>query len=58
MKDDLDFDVLLVDPENYSLLYQDAVKDRVIKYIMYCACICAFILLGWSCRKWIVLFLV
>ncbi|KNB46437.1 hypothetical protein JH06_0214 [Blastocystis sp. subtype 4] len=48
VKGDLDFDVLLVDPENYSMLYQDAVKDRVIRYCMYCACICATILLYWS----------
>ena len=53
MKGDLDFDVLLVDPDNYSMLYQDAVKDRVIRYCMYCACICATILLYRSCRNWI-----
>ena len=40
--------------ENLQILVME--KDRVIRYCMYCACICATILLYWSCRNQIVYF--
>lgn len=50
-KGDHDYDVRLVDPHNYETLYADAIKDRVSRYFLYFACLCAGVLLYWSCTS-------
>lgn len=52
VKDDLDFDVFIVDPTNFDTLYCDAAKDLALRYLLYSGCIAAFFLLQWTCTLW------
>ena len=49
VKDDLDFDVLCVDPEAYAKLYNDAIKDRCLRGVLYLSITLAFCILVYSC---------
>ena len=48
MKDDLDFDVFCVDPDDYATLYKDAFKDRCLHWLLYCSITLAFCILIYS----------
>ena len=49
VKDDLDFDVFCVDPDDYATLYKDAFKDRCLHWLLYCSITLAFCILIYSC---------
>ena len=49
VKDCLDFDVVIVDPEEYVNLYENAYKDRVLTAVLYSIICLAFSILYFSC---------
>lgn len=50
MKDCLDFDVVMIDPEKYVSLYDGAYKDRILTVILYVTIGLAFSILYLSCK--------
>lgn len=50
IKDCLDFDVVIVDPETYVTLYDGAIKDRVLTVVLYTTIGIALSILVFSCK--------
>lgn len=50
MKDCLDFDVVMIDPEKYVSLYDGAYKDRILTVVLYATICLAFSILYLTCN--------